>query len=116
MEARHHGNQGYLQVVPWGLQESLAVQVLADMAPEGTVPVDRASEGRDRERSLGLPGESQAVRIRAAHIRLLVGRAPLGLGCSLGGVHRTLAEGVHRHHYEVGWSHPLWDTYSCPGT
>lgn len=91
---------------PWGHQESLAVWILAGKAPEGRVPVGRASEGKasegkDQGQTLGQPGGSLAV-----HNQLLVGKVPLGLGCSWEGAYRNLAEGVHRRCYEVGWSHP----------
>lgn len=90
----------------WGHRESLAVRVLAGKAPEGRVLVGRASEGkafegRDQGQTRDLPVGSLAV-----HSRLLVGMVPLGLGCSWEGACRTLAEGVHRRCYEVGWSHP----------
>lgn len=78
----------------WGLQESLAVQVLAERAPEGTAPegtapVGRASEGRDQGQKLGLPGGSLA-----GHSQPLVGTVLLGPGCSWVGACRNPAEGV----------------------
>lgn len=98
----------------WGRQESLAG--LADKGPVDRVPVrraseDKASEGRDQGQTLGQPGGSLAV-----HSQLLVGKVPLGLGCSWEAAYRNLAEEVHRRCYEVGWSHPLQGIHSCPGT
>lgn len=100
----------------WGLQESLAVGVLAGKAPEHRPPVDRASEGKasegkDQGRSLGLLEGSLA-----AHSQLLVGTVPQGPGCSWEGACRNLAEGVHKCCYEVGWSHPYQGIRSYPGT
>lgn len=94
----------------WGHQESLAGLVdkgLVRRVPVDRVPVhraseDKASEGRDQGQTLGQPGGSLAV-----HSQLLVGKVPLGLGCSWEAAYRNLAEGAHRRCYEVGWSHPL---------
>lgn len=95
----------------WDLRESLTVGGLADKAPEGRVPVGKASEGKDQGQNLGLPGGSPAARSQ-----LLVGMVPLGPDCSWEGACRNLTEGVRRCCYEGGWSHPYQGNHSCPGT
>lgn len=88
----------------------------AGKAPGGRVPVgtaseEKASEGRDLVRTLDRLGGSLAGRIQ-----LLVGKAPLLLGCSLEGGHQTLAGGVRRRCCEEGWFHPYQGTHFCLAT